>query len=52
MKKCITLIGMGVMGTLMYQSIKNGSAKKYINKMEKMMKDTYDDIYDEVEDMM
>lgn len=52
MKKCFMLIGMGVMGTLMYQSIRDGSAKKYINKMEKMMKETYDDIYEEVEDMM
>ena len=47
MKNCMVCIGLGVMGTLMYQNIKNGKAKKYINKMEEMVKDTYNNIYEE-----
>ena len=48
MKSNIALIAMGVGGTLLYQQIKNGNAKKYLNKMERFTKKTYDDL----EDMM
>lgn len=48
MKKNMTLVLMGVGGTLLYQQIRNGNAKKYIKDMEKMLKESYDDL----EDMM
>ena len=48
MKKSMTLILMGVGGTLLYQQIRNGNARKYIKDMEKMLKDEMDDL----EDMM
>ena len=48
MKKNISLIMMGVGGTLLYQQIRNGNAKKYIKDMEKILKESYDDL----EDMM
>lgn len=49
-KKSMTLIAMGVGGTLLYQQIKNGNAKKCIKDMENMMKKTYEDVCDEIED--
>ena len=48
MKKSMALIMMGVGGTLLYQQIRNGNARKYIKDMEKMLKDEMDDL----EDMM
>ena len=39
MKKSMTLFLMGVGGTLLYQQIRNGNAKKCIMDMEKMLKD-------------
>lgn len=48
MKKNMTLIMMGVGGTLLYQQIRNGNARKYIKDMEKMLRESYDDL----EDMM
>ena len=48
MKKNMTLIMMGVGGTLLYQQIRNGNARKCIKDMEKMLKDEFDDL----EDMM
>lgn len=50
MKKSMTLIAMGVGGTLLYQQIKNGNAKKCIKDMEKLAKKTYEDMCDEIED--
>lgn len=48
MKKNMTLVLMGVGGTLLYQQIRNGNAKKYIKDMENMLKNEFDDL----EDMM
>ena len=48
MKKSMTLVLMGVGGTLLYQQIRNGNAKKCIKDMENMLKESYDDL----EDMM
>ena len=48
MKKNMALILMGVGGTLLYQQIRNGNARKYIKDMEKMLRESYDDL----EDMM
>ena len=48
MKKNMALILMGVGGTLLYQQVRNGNARKYIKDMEKMLKDEMDDL----EDMM
>lgn len=48
MKSSMALILMGVGGTLLYQNIKNGNAKRCIKKIEKKMMDSYDDL----EDMM
>ena len=48
MKKNMTLVLMGVGGTLLYQQIRNGNAKKCIKDMEKMLKNEFDDL----EDMM
>ena len=48
MKKNMALILMGVGGTLLYQQIRNGNAKKCIKDMENMLKESYDDL----EDMM
>ena len=46
------LIAMGVGGTLLYQQIKNGNARKCIKDIENFAKKTYDDMYDDLEDMM
>lgn len=48
MKKNMTLVLMGVGGTLLYQQIRNGNAKKCIKDMEKMLKKEFNDL----EDMM
>ena len=51
-KKNMALIAMGIGGTLLYQQIRNGNAKKCINEMENFAKKTYDDLYEDLEDMM
>ena len=48
MKKSMTLIMMGIGGTLLYQQIRNGNAKRCIQNMERVARKTYDDL----EDMM
>lgn len=48
MKKNMALVLMGVGGTLLYQQIRNGNAKKCIKDMEKMLRESYEDL----EDMM
>ena len=48
MKKSMTLIMMGVGGTLLYQQIRNGNARRYLKDMEDMLKDEMEDL----EDMM
>ena len=47
-KKSMALIAIGIGGTLLYQQIKNGNAKKCLRNMTRTMKKTYDDL----EDMM
>ena len=46
MKKSMTLIMMGIGGTLLYQQIRNGNARKYLKDMEIMLKDELDDLED------
>ena len=48
MKKMMCYIAMGVGGTLLYQQIRNGNARRYLKDMENMLKDEMDDL----EDMM
>ena len=43
---------MGVGGTLLYQQIRNGNAKKCIKDIECFIKNSYDDCCDDLEDMM
>ena len=52
MKKSMMLIAMGVGGTLLYQQIKNGNAKRMLNNMEKNMRKMTKKAYDDLEDMM
>lgn len=42
----VLLIGMGVGGTLLYQQVKNGNAKKCFRDIKRMTKKTYDDLED------
>lgn len=51
-KKNMVLIAMGIGGTLLYQQIRNGNAKKCIKDMEHMMKKACDDMEEDLEDMM
>ena len=48
MKKSMALIMMGVGGTLLYQQIRNGNARKCKKDMERMSRDEFNDL----EDMM
>lgn len=48
MKKSMALVAMGVGGTLLYQQVKNGNAKKMLKDIKRVTKKTYDDL----EDMM
>ena len=48
MKKSMALVAMGVGGTLLYQQIMNGNAKKMMRDMKKMAMEACDDL----EDMM
>ena len=50
MKKNMLLVAMGVGGTLLYQQIRNGNAKKCIKDMENLVMKTYDDIAEDVEE--
>ena len=52
LKKNMLLIAMGVGGTLLYQQIRNGNARKYIKDMEDLAKKTCNDMCDDLEDMM
>ena len=54
MKRCkmLAYVAMGVGGTLLYQQIRNGNAKKCIKDIENFMKKKYNDMYDDLEDMM
>lgn len=45
-KKNMALVLMGVGGTLLYQQIRNGNAKKCIKDMEKMLRESYEDLED------
>ncbi len=47
-KDSMMLVAMGVGGTLLYQSMRNGSMKRIMNKMKDEAKKTMDDL----EDMM
>ena len=51
-KKNMALIAMGVGGTLMYQQIKNENFKRYMEDMKKMALKKYEDMYEDLEDMM
>ena len=46
MKKSVALVAMGVGGTLLYQQVKNGNAKKCFQDIKRMTKKTYDDLED------
>ena len=48
----MVLIAMGIGGTLLYQQIRNGNARKCIKDMEEFAKKTYDEMSDDLEDMM
>lgn len=48
----LVYVAMGVGGTLLYQQIRNGNAKKCIKDIECFMKKMYNDMYDDLEDMM
>jgi len=48
LKKELVLIAMGVGGTLLYQQMRNGNVKRYLNDVTRMAKRTCDDL----EDMM
>ena len=52
MKKCMTLIAMGVGGTLLYQNIKNGNARRMMKDMEENIKKMTEKACDDLEDMM
>lgn len=52
MKKSMMLVAMGIGGTLMYQQIMNGNAKKMMRDMKKAMKNMTMDVCDDLEDMM
>lgn len=52
MKKCVTLVAMGIGGTLLYQQIRNGNAKKMVRDLEYNMKKMKKMACDDLEDMM
>lgn len=52
LRKSVVLVAMGVGGTLLYQQVMNGNAKKMVKDVKKFAKKTYDDLYDDLEDMM
>lgn len=52
MKKSIALVAMGVGGTLLYQQVRNGNAKRMMKDMERNIKRMTDKACDDLEDMM
>ena len=52
MKGTIACVLMGVGGTLVYQQVRNGNAKKYMNEVKRFAKKEMNCMYDELEDMM
>ena len=52
MKRCVALVAMGVGGTLLYQQIRNGNARKMIRDLESNMKKMKKEACDDLEDMM
>lgn len=52
MRNAVTLVAMGVGGTLLYQQVRNGNVKKCFKDIKKFARKTYDDLYDDLEDMM
>ena len=46
------LVAMGVGGTLLYQQMRNGNVKKYLNEVKRFAKKEMNCMYDELEDMM
>ena len=52
MKKSMMLVAMGVGGTLMYQAIKNGNAKRMIKEIESNMMKMKKQACENLEDMM
>ena len=52
MKKSLALVMMGVGGTLLYQQIRSGNAKKMMCDMEKNIKRMANKACDDLEDMM
>ena len=52
MKKSMMLVMMGIGGTLMYQQIMNGNAKKMMRDMKKAMESMTSCVCDDLEDMM
>lgn len=52
MKKNMALVAMGVGGTLLYQQMKNGNVKRYVRNVKRFAKKTYNNLYDDLEDMI
>ena len=52
MKKSMALVAMGIGGTLLYQQVMNGNAKRMLKDMKKSMKMMTKKAYDDLEDMM
>ena len=52
MKRMLTYIAMGVGGTLLYQQLMNGNAKKIMRDMKKSIKNMTMCACDDLEDMM
>lgn len=46
MRDTVTLIAMGVGGTLLYQQVKNGNVKRYFRDMKRITRKAYDDLED------
>lgn len=51
-KSSMALVLMGVGGTLLYQQVRNGNAKKCYNEVKNFVKKEMNSMYDELEDMM
>ena len=52
LKKSMMLVMMGIGGTLMYQQIMNGNAKKMMKDMKRTMRSVASCVADDLEDMM
>lgn len=44
LKSSLALLGMGAMGVVMYQNIKNGNMKKLVSKMDNLKKKAMNDL--------